>query len=50
MEQQKFVRKNMAVLDAQRRHENKQKRRTVFYIVLFVLISIAFIAVSVFVF
>ena len=50
MEQQKFVRKNMAVLDAQRRHENKQKRRTVFYIILFVLISLAFVAVSVFVF
>lgn len=50
MEQQKFVRKNMAVLDAQRRHENKHKRRTVIYIILFVLISIAFIAVSVFVF
>lgn len=50
MEQHKFVRKNMAVLDAQRRHENKHKRRTLFYIILFVLISIAFIAVSVVVF
>ncbi len=50
MEQQKFTRKNMAVLDAQRRHVNKQKRRSLLYIIIFVLISIAFLAVSVFVF
>ncbi len=40
----------MAVLEAQRRQDSKKTRRTVFYIVLFVLISVAFLAVSVFVF
>ncbi len=50
MEQQKFVRKNIAVLDAQRRAEKKRMRRTVFYVLLFVLVSLIFLAVCVFVF
>ncbi len=46
MEQQKFVRKNMAIYDAQRRQDKKRKRRTVFYVILFVMVSLVFIAIA----
>ena len=46
MEQQKFVRKNMAIFDAQRRQDKKRKRRTVFYVILFVMVSLVFIAIA----
>ncbi len=45
MEQQKFVKKNKAFADAQRRNENKRTRRTVFYIFLLVFVSVVFLAV-----
>lgn len=45
MEQQRFVRRNTALIDAQRRNERKRKRRTVFYVFLFLAISMVFLAV-----
>ncbi|MBO5869432.1 MAG: FtsQ-type POTRA domain-containing protein, partial [Clostridia bacterium] len=50
MGQQKFVRKNMAIYDAQRRHESKRTKRKVFYAFLLVCISLVFLAVCVAVF
>ncbi len=50
MEQQKFVRKNNAIFDAQRRQEKKRTRRTVFYVLLFLVVSLVFIAVCIAVF
>ena len=50
MEQQKFVRKNTTLFDAQQRNERKRNRRTAFYIFLFVFISLGFLAVCVAVF
>lgn len=51
MEQkQRFVRKNMAIYDAQRRQENKRNRRKVFYVVLLVAVSVIFLAVCIAVF
>ncbi len=50
MEQQKFVRKNMAIYDAQRRQEKKRNRRTAFYVCLFTFISLTFIVIAVAVF
>lgn len=50
MEQQRFVRKNTALFDAQRRQEKKRTRRTVFYVFLFLLISAIFLTVCVAVF
>lgn len=45
MEQQRFVRKNTAMFDAQRRQEKKRSRRTVFYVFLFIFVSLIFLAV-----
>lgn len=45
MEQQRFVRKNTAMFDAQRRQEKKRSRRTVFYVFLFLFVSLIFLAV-----
>lgn len=50
MEQQRFVRKNTAMFDAQRRQEKKRSRRTVFYVFLFLFVSLIFLAVCVAVF
>ena len=50
MERQKFVRKNTAIFDAQRRNEKKRTRRIVFYVALFLAISLIFIGVCVAVF
>ncbi len=50
MEQQRFVRKNMAIYDAQRRQENKRTKRKVFYTFLLIFISLVFLAVCVAVF
>ncbi len=50
MEQQKFVRKNTAIYDTQRRQENKRTRRKVFYVFLFLFVSAIFLAVCVTVF
>lgn len=50
MEQQRFVRKNMAIYEAQRRQEKKRNRRTAFYIFLFLFVSLVFLAVCVAVF
>ena len=50
MGQQRFVRKNMAFYDAQRRQENKKTRRKVFYTFLLIFISLVFLAVCVAVF
>ncbi len=50
MERQRFVRKNSAIFDAQRRNEKKRTRRIVFYVALFLSISLIFLAVCVFVF
>lgn len=50
MEQQRFVRKNMAIYDAQRRQEKKRNRRTAFYVCLFVFVSLVFVAICVAVF
>ena len=50
MEQQKFIRKNTTIFDAQRRMEKKQSRRTLFYVFLFLAISLVFLAVCVAVF
>ena len=49
-QQQRFVRKNMAIYDAQRRQEKKRTRRTVFYVFLFLAITAIFLTVCVFVF
>ncbi len=46
MEQQKFTRKNMAIFDAQRRQDKKRKRRTAFYVILFVMVSLVFLAIA----
>lgn len=45
MEQQKFVRTNLTLLEAQHRQEKKRVRRTVFYVFLFVFISAVFVGV-----
>ena len=45
MERQKFVRKNTALFDAQRRNEKKRTRRIVFYVALFLSISLIFLGV-----
>ncbi|MBR6783531.1 MAG: FtsQ-type POTRA domain-containing protein [Clostridia bacterium] len=45
MEQQRFVRKNTTMFDAQRRQEKKRTRRTVFYVFLFLAVSLVFLAV-----
>ena len=45
MEQQKFIRKNQALFDAQRRQEKKRTRRAVFYILLFIAVSLVFTGV-----
>ena len=45
MEQQRFIRKNQALFDAQRRQEKKRTRRTVFYVLLFVAVSLIFVGV-----
>ena len=50
MEQQKFVRKNMAIYDAQRRQEKKRHRRNAFYICLFAFVSLVFLAICIAVF
>ncbi len=50
MERQRFVRKNTAIFDAQRRNEKKRTRRIVFYIALFLSISLIFLGVCVVVF
>jgi len=50
MEQQKFVRKNMAIYDAQRRQENKRTKRKVFYTFLLIFVSLVFLVVCVAVF
>ena len=45
MEQRRFVRKNIAIYDAQRRQEKKRNRRKVFYVFLFLSVSLVFLAV-----
>ena len=50
MEQQRFVRKNTTMFDAQRRQEKKRARRSVFYVFLFLAVSLVFLAVCVAVF
>lgn len=50
MEQQRFVRKNKAVFEAAQRQERKRTRRTVFYISLFLVVSIIFLVVCAVVF
>ncbi len=50
MERQRFVRKNMSIYETQLRHEKKRTRRTVFYVFLFLFISLVFLAVCVSVF
>ncbi len=45
MEQQKFIRKNQAMFDAQRRQEKKHKRRIAFYVILFVSVTLIFLGV-----
>ncbi len=45
MGQQRFVRKNMAVYDTQLRQEKKRTRRTVFYVLLFLFVTLVFLAV-----
>lgn len=50
MERQRFVRKNTAIFDAQRRNEKKRTRRIVFYVALFLSITLVFLAVCVAVF
>lgn len=50
MEQQRFVRKNTALFDAQRRQEKKRSRRTVFYVLLFLSITLVFLGVCIAVF
>lgn len=50
MEQQKFIRRNNAMFDAQRRQEKKRTRRTAFYVLLFLSVTLIFFAVCVTVF
>ena len=50
MERQRFVRKNTAIFDAQRRNEKKRTRRIVFYVALFLSISLIFLGVCIAVF
>ena len=50
MERQRFVRKNNAIFDAQRRNEKKRTRRIVFYVALFLSISLIFLGVCIAVF
>lgn len=50
MEQQRFVRKNTAILDTARRQDKKRTRRTVFYVFLLLFVSIIFLGVCVAVF
>jgi hypothetical protein len=50
VERQKFVRKNTAIFDAQRRNEKKRTRRIVFYVALFLSISLIFLGVCIAVF
>lgn len=50
MEQQRFVRKNKAVFEAARRQERKRTRRTVFYVFLFLVVTIVFLIVCAMVF
>ena len=50
MEQQRFVRKNTAIIDTARRQDKKRNRRTVFYIFLFLFVSLIFLGVCVAVF
>ena len=50
MERQRFVRKNTAIFDAQRRNEKKRTRRIVCYVALFLSISLIFLGVCIAVF
>ncbi len=50
MEQQRFVRKNNNVIEAQRRQDRKRTRRSVFYVLLFLFVSLIFLAVCIAVF
>lgn len=50
MERQRFVRKNTAIFDAQKRNEKKRTRRIVFYVALFLSISLIFLGVCIAVF
>ena len=43
MEQQRFVRKNTNVFETQRRNEKKHTRRTVFYVILFLSVTVVFL-------
>lgn len=45
MEQQRFVRKNTNVFETQRRNEKKHTRRTVFYVILFLSVTVVFLGV-----
>ena len=45
MEQQRFVRKNLNLVEAQQRQEKKRLRRKIFYVFLFIIISAVFIGV-----
>lgn len=44
-QQQRFTRKNQVLFDAQRRQEKKRTRRTVFYVLLFISVSLVFLGV-----
>lgn len=50
MEQQRFVRKNTAIFEAQRRQDKKRARRTAFYVLLFLIVTAIFLAVYITVF
>ncbi len=50
MVQQRFVRKNTAIFDTARRQDKKRTRRTVFYVLLFLSVSVIFMGVCVAVF
>lgn len=50
MEQQRFVRKNTAIIDTARRQDKKRTRRTVFYVFLLIFVSLVFLGVCVAVF
>ncbi len=45
MEQQRFVRKNMTVIEAQQRQEKKRMRRSLFYFLLFFTVTVVFLVV-----
>lgn len=45
MEQQRFVRKNMTVIEAQQRQEKKRMRRSLFYFLLFFTVTAVFLVV-----